>query len=49
VFPLPLWVSTSMGVITFLLSGALHQRYQWRQLLQRERHLPALFPSHPRA
>ena len=48
VFSLPLWVSTSMGVIIFLLSGALHQRYQWRQLLQRERHLPALFPSHPR-
>lgn len=48
VFTLPLWVSTSLGVVTFLLSGALHQRYQWRQLLQRERHLPVLFPSHPR-
>lgn len=48
VFALPLWVSTSMGVVTFLLSGALHQRYQWRQLLHRERHLPALFPGQPR-
>ena len=48
VFALPLWVSTSMGVVTFLVSGALHQRYQWRQLLHRERHLPALFPSQPR-
>jgi hypothetical protein len=48
VFTLPLWVSTSLGVVTFLLSGALHQRYQWRQLLHRERNLPALFPSQPR-
>lgn len=48
VFSLPLWVPTSLGVVTFLLSGALHQRYQWRQLLHRERHLPALFPSQPR-
>ncbi len=47
-FSLPLWLSTSLGVLIFLLSGALHQLYQWRQLRQRERHLPALFPSHPR-
>ena len=47
VFSLPLWFSTSMGVVTFLLSGTLHQGYQWRQLLHRERHLPALFPSQP--
>jgi hypothetical protein len=48
VFTLPLAVTTSMGVLTFLLSGALHQHYQWRQLRHRERDLPALFPSQPR-
>jgi hypothetical protein len=48
VFTLPLWVSTSMGVVTFLVSVALHQRYQWRQLLHQERNLPVLFPSQPR-
>ena len=47
-FSLPLWVPTSMGVAAFLLSGALHQRYQWRQLRHRERNLPALFPSQPK-
>ena len=36
------------AVLTFLLSGALHQRYQWRQLRHRERNLPALFPSQPK-
>ena len=30
-FTFPLWVSTSAGVVTFLLSVALLQRYQWRQ------------------
>ena len=30
-FTFPLWVSTSAGVVTFLLSLALMQRYQWRQ------------------
>jgi len=42
VFSLPLWVCTSAGVVTFLVSVVLHQRYQWMRL---ERNLPILFPS----
>ena len=45
---LPLWVSTSVGVVTFLVSLAIHQRYQWRQWMHLERNLPVLFPSQPR-
>src|SRR5919108_2926376 len=33
-FSLPLAVTTSAGVFTFLVSVGLHQRYQWRQWLQ---------------
>ena len=33
-FSLPLSVTTSAGVVTFLVSVGLHQRYQWRQWLQ---------------
>ena len=29
VVALPLWVSTITGVVTFLVSVGLHQRYQW--------------------
>src|SRR5262245_12115447 len=49
VFALPLWASTSAGLFTFMVSEALHQRYQWLQLLRRERNRSALFPSQPRA
>ena len=42
---LPLWVCTSVGVVTFLVSISIHQRYQWRQWMRLERNLPALFPS----
>ena len=48
VFALPLWVSTSVGVVTFLVSVGLHQRYQWEQGTRVERNLPVLFPSQPR-
>ncbi len=48
-FSLPLLVTTCAGGVTFLVSVALHQRYQWRQWMQLERHLPVLFPSHPSA
>ena len=48
VFALPLWVSTSAGVVTFLVSVGIHQRYQWRQWMHLERNLPVLFPSQPR-
>ncbi len=45
VFSLPLWVCTSAGVVTFLVSVVLHQRYQWGQWMRLERNLPILFPS----
>ena len=48
VFTLPLWVGAGVGVVIFLLSLALHQRYQWAQGLRMERSLPVLFPSQPR-
>ena len=47
-FTLPLWVATSAGVVTFLVSVGLHQRYQWRQWMRLGRNLPVLFPSQPR-
>ena len=47
-FTFPLWVSTSAGVVTFLLSVALLQRYQWRQWMHLGRNLPVLFPSQSR-
>ena len=43
-FTLPLWVCTGAGVVTFLLSVGIHQRYQWRQWMRLRR----LFPSQPR-
>src|SRR6266852_3109529 len=46
-FSLPLVVTASAGGLTFLASVGLHQRYQWRQWRQLERHLPVLFPSQP--
>src|SRR5215467_7780779 len=33
-FTLPLWACTSAGVVAFLVSGAIHQRYQWGQWMQ---------------
>lgn len=45
---LPLPVSTGAGVVTFLASVGLHQRYQWRQWMRLGRDLPAIFPSRPR-
>jgi hypothetical protein len=47
-FALPLWITTSAGVVTFLVSVGLHQRYQWRQWMRLGRNLPVLFPSQPR-
>jgi hypothetical protein len=44
-FTFPLWVVTSAGVVTFLLSEAIHQCYQWRQKMRLARTLPVLFPS----
>ncbi len=39
-FPLP--ACTSAGVVTFLVSFGLHQRYQWRQWRRLEQNLAAL-------
>ena len=47
VFSLPLWVCTSAGVVVFLVSVVIHQRYQWGQWMRLERNLPILFPSQP--
>lgn len=44
-FALPLWVCTTAGVIAFLVSVAIHQRYQWRQWMRLSSRLPAQFPS----
>jgi len=46
-FTFPLWVSTSAGVVIFLLSVTIQQRYQWGQWMRLERNLPVLFPSQP--
>ncbi len=47
VFSLPLWVCTSAGIVAFLVSVVIHQRYQWGQWMRLERNLPILFPSQP--
>jgi hypothetical protein len=44
-FTFPLLVCTSAGVVTFLVSLGLHQRYQWGQWSRLEQNLAALFPS----
>jgi hypothetical protein len=46
-FSMPLWVCTSAGVVLFLLSVTIHQRYQWRQWMRQGRTMPVLFPSQP--
>jgi hypothetical protein len=46
-FTFPLWACTSAGVVTFLVSVGIHQRYQWRQWMRLGRNLPVLFPSQP--
>src|SRR6266700_1729960 len=42
-FTLPLWADTSAGVVTFLMSVGIHQRYQWGQWMRVQRNLPVLF------
>jgi uncharacterized protein involved in exopolysaccharide biosynthesis len=46
-FTLPLAVTTSAGVVAFLVSVSLHQRYQWRKWVVLDRNQPVLFPSQP--
>ena len=46
-FSLPLLVCTSAGVVAFLVSEVIHQRYQWGQWMRLERNLPVLFPGQP--
>jgi hypothetical protein len=42
-FTFPLLVCTSAGVVTFLVSFGIHQRYQWRQWRRLEQNLGDLF------
>ncbi len=44
-FTFPLAVCTSAGVVTFLVSFSIHQRYQWGQWRRLEQNLAAIFPS----
>lgn len=46
-FTLPLWACIGAGCAAFLLSLAIHQRYQWGQWMRQERNLPVFFPSQP--
>ena len=46
-FTFPLWISTSAGVVAFLLSVTIRQRYQWLQWMRLTRTMPVLFPSQP--
>ena len=46
-FALPLWVGSSVGVVVFLASVAIHLRYQSEQWTRAERTLPILFPGQP--
>jgi hypothetical protein len=46
-FTLPLWACTGAGVVAFLVSVGLQQRYQLGQWMRVERNLPVLFPSQP--
>jgi formate-dependent nitrite reductase membrane component NrfD len=41
-FTFPLLICTSAGVVTFLVSFGIHQRYQWRRL---EQNLMLLFQA----
>ena len=41
-FTFPLQVCTSVGVVSFLVSLSLHQRYQWGQWRRLEQDLAAL-------
>jgi len=43
-FALSLLVCTSAGVVTFLVSVVILQRYHWKRFKQTE-HIPVLFPS----
>ncbi|SRR5579884_251956 len=44
-FVLPLWVCATGGVIVFLASVVLHQRYQHMQWIRLEQTLPVHFPA----
>ncbi len=46
-FTFPLLACTSAGVVTFLVSVGIHQRYQWVQWRRLEQDLMVLFASQP--
>jgi hypothetical protein len=45
IFALSLPVSAGIGVLAFLLSVSIHQRYHWRYFRRTEQAIPALFPQ----
>ena len=49
VFAVPLWATTSAGVVMFLVSVGIHQRYQWGQWKRLGRAMPGFFPHEPGA
>jgi hypothetical protein len=48
-FGLALWLCACAGVLAFLASVGVHQRYQWAQWARVGRELPTAFPSKPNA
>jgi hypothetical protein len=47
-FAWSLLVCTGAGIVTFLMSIAIHQRYQWDKFKRSEQNIPVLFPSQAR-
>ncbi len=47
VFVLPLWACASLGVVSFILSVSIHQRFQRQQWTRLNQSLPVRFPSQP--
>ena len=46
-FGLPLWACTGIGVVSFVLSAAIHLRFQRQQWIRLNHALPVRFPSQP--
>jgi low affinity Fe/Cu permease len=44
-FAWPLPICTGVGVVGFLVSVTVHQRYHWLRFKRIEQRIPALFPD----